>query len=107
MKHKLILGLGISCLSVSMLSMGISAFAYDTEEEYTHESIQLLENDILTNPQESHEDDGINPNARMGYRWRCKTCGYNSEWHMFNSTASKYAVAHHMKYGHSVVVYGV
>ncbi|MBC9719880.1 MAG: hypothetical protein H9W82_00260 [Lactobacillus sp.] len=106
MKSKLILGLGIFGLSVGMLGMGISTSAHSIEEEHTHESTQLFENDILANLQESHEEE-VNPNARMGYRWRCKTCGYNSEWHMLSNTASKYAVAHHMKYGHSVVVFGV
>lgn len=107
MKNKLMLGLSVLGLSVGMLGMGIPASAHEEEHAHTHETTQLLEDNILPIFQESHEEEVTNPNARMGYRWRCKTCGYNSEWHMFSNTASKYAVAHHMKYGHSVVVYGV
>jgi len=50
---------------------------------------------------------GIAP--RMGYKWKCKTkgCGYESAWHGPYSSAAKYALAHHEKYGHTVTVFGV
>ncbi|ELA94061.1 hypothetical protein [Enterococcus faecium] len=106
MKSKLILSLSVLGLSVGMLGMGIPTSAHSIEEEHTHESTQLFENDILANLQESHEEEVVNPNARIfGYKWRCYTCGYTSELHWISSTAVTKANAHAAKYGHKVTVY--
>ncbi|MGX7211832.1 MULTISPECIES: hypothetical protein [Enterococcus] len=45
---------------------------------------------------------------RMGFQWKCKTCGYVSNWHALYNTAVKYAYAHTTKNsGHETVVFGV
>lgn len=45
---------------------------------------------------------------RMGFQWKCNTCGYVSNWHLVYSTAVKYAHAHTTKNpGHATVVFGV
>lgn len=105
MKSKLILSLSVLGLSIGMLGMGIPASAHEEEHAHTQETTQLLENNILPIFQESHEED-VNPNARIfGYRWRCYTCGYDSELHWFSNTAVTKANAHATKYGHKVTVY--
>ncbi|ELA93805.1 hypothetical protein OIA_05179, partial [Enterococcus faecium EnGen0018] len=55
--------------------------------------------------QESHEEE-VNPNARgIGYYWKCYTCGYTSEWHMFANTAVSRAHYHAERYGHRTTVF--
>lgn len=39
-----------------------------------------------------------------GYYWKCPEENYVSHKHYFSGTASKYAIAHHMKYGHNVTI---
>lgn len=73
-------------------------------------TIEGVAEDIVNEPFEIEDVISVKGKmTRMGYQWACTTkgCGYVSEWHAFNATASQYALAHHMKYGHSVVVYGV
>lgn len=106
MKSKLILSLSVLGLSVGMLGMGIPTSAHSIEEEHTHESTQLFENDILANLQESHEEEVVNPNVRgVGYYWKCRTCGYHSNWHALASTAVSKANVHAQKYNHVTSVY--
>lgn len=39
-----------------------------------------------------------------GYYWKCQEENYISHKHYFSGTVSKYAIAHHMKYGHKVTI---
>jgi hypothetical protein len=44
----------------------------------------------------------------LGYKWKCKTTGFVSKWHLTNSGASKLAIAHQEKYpGHKTTVFAV
>ncbi|RZI49559.1 hypothetical protein [Lactococcus kimchii] len=53
-------------------------------------------------------DDADHKDPRVGYQWKCHTCGYVSEWHLLASTAVERANAHMVKYpGHVTSVYGV
>ncbi|MFD1901826.1 hypothetical protein [Enterococcus termitis] len=46
--------------------------------------------------------------SRSGYRWRCDSCGYTSEWHAFANTAVKRANEHMSKNpGHIAYTYRV
>ena len=82
MKSKLILSLSVLGLSVGMLGMGIPTSANSIEEEV------------------------VNPNVRgVGYYWKCRTCGYHSNWHALASTAVSKANVHAQKYNHVTSVY--
>jgi hypothetical protein len=115
MKMKKILFKGVGVTLLVFLSAIVSTTSAFADEQQIHERAPLLylegvevvaDNDIIEIEDGGYQN-GVAP--RWGYQWRCKTrgCGYKSAWHAMYSSASKYALAHHQKYGHTVTVFGV
>lgn len=103
--------------SISATFWAGTALAESNNDETTHHHertplLTLTGLDSVTNNDLIEIEDGGYQNGiapRWGFQWQCTTsdCGYTSAWHGTYGSASKYALAHHQKYGHSVVVFGV
>ncbi|GEM_PF-1946688 len=103
----------LSLFLLGSLALPVQASEIVDEHEHIETHIQkedlfdysLLDAAIPLEP-EFEEHGEISP--RMGYQWKCNTCGYVSNWHAFYNTAVKYAHAHMNKNpGHVTVVFGV
>lgn len=112
MLKKVSLGI-LSLLLAGSLALPVQASEVvdDHEQIETHVHKEALIDSSLLDvaiPSEQDSEDIQGPTARIGFQWKCKTCGYVSNWHAVYNTAAKYAYAHMTKYpGHSTVVYGV
>lgn len=110
MLKKVSLGL-LSLFLVGSLALPVQAS--ETVDNHEHEAHvhkeDLIDSSLLdiAIPLEDFEDEQ-GPTLRIGFQWKCNTCGYVSNWHAVYSTAVKYAHAHTTKNpGHHTVVFGV
>nr|WP_216683059.1 hypothetical protein [Enterococcus innesii] len=112
MLKKVSLGI-LSLFLVGSLALPVQASEVvdDHEQIETHvHKEDLIDSSLLdiAIPSEQESEDVQGPTARIGFKWKCNTCGYVSNWHAVYSTAVKYAHAHTTKNpGHHTVVFGV
>jgi hypothetical protein len=104
--------IGLTSTSVASLSTVSADEIHNNQvavvDEHSHlnaEASNVFESTLPTFLTQA-KDTTNQKESRVGYRWRCQTCGYVSEWHALYSTASSRAYAHQQKYsGHTANVY--
>ncbi|MBO1299326.1 MULTISPECIES: hypothetical protein [unclassified Enterococcus] len=89
MKKQVGLLLGLLTLSVGLSGANPIVIADDHDTPVANSSTE----------DEKQADRGI------GYYWKCHTCGYHSEWHLFSGTAVSAANKHAQQYNHVTSVY--
>ena len=101
----------VYCSDFLTLSIGLSgANPIVIAEETTHSHdtpVALLKQDsvLSTLVASSSAEDEKQTDRGIGYYWKCHTCGYNGEWHLFASTAVSAANKHAQQYNHVTSVY--
>ena len=111
MKKNVFLGVGALGLCLGLIGNAVIASANNIEKDTSHSQEVIkdpyLQTDLTgLNINESNTIDSEQATERgLGYYWKCYTCGYHSEWHMFAGTAVANANKHAHKYGHITTVY--
>lgn len=99
----------ISIVALLTLVIGISfSTSMKANASEVTQNSTTASNTIAVIQQSNTFDEDSNIQPRIGYQWKCNTCGYISNWHAFYNTAAKNAYVHEQTHpGHHTVVYGV
>lgn len=106
MKKQVGLLLGLLTLSIGL--SGANPVVIAEEATHSHDTpVALLKQDSVlgTLVANASAEDEKQTDRGIGYYWKCHTCGYNSEWHLFASTAVSAANKHAQQYNHVTSVY--
>ncbi len=105
MKKQVGLLLGLLTLSVGLSGANLIVIAEETT--YSHDTpVSLLKQDSVLSTLVANASAEDEKNDRgIGYYWKCHTCGYHSEWHLFSGTAVSAANKHAQQYDHITSFY--
>lgn len=106
MKKQVGLLLGLLTLSVGL--SGANPIVIADEATHSHDiPIASLKQDsvLSTLVANASAEDEKQADRGIGYYWKCHTCGYHSNWHLFPGTAVSAANKHAQQYDHVTSVY--
>lgn len=99
----------ISIVALLTLVIGISfSTSMKANASEVAQNNTTASNTIAIMQQSNTFDENSEIQPRVGFQWKCNTCGYISHWHAFWTTANSNARTHEQTHpGHHTVVYGV